>query len=111
VCNPGNAQVLPPARILKRSRDSKRPELKDVPHPLVGGAPGLKVVRLLPRIGIHSPKVCCFAQHEICPKINISHTHLGLSTRIATFYFRYLPRARSANFSPKICRDIFLISF
>ena len=34
LCNPGNAQVVPPARILKRSRDSKRPELKDVPHPV-----------------------------------------------------------------------------
>ena len=32
--NPGKAKAVPYARILKRSRDSKRPELKDVPHPV-----------------------------------------------------------------------------
>ena len=34
LCNPGKAKAVPYARILKRSRDSKRPELKDVPHPV-----------------------------------------------------------------------------
>ena len=31
LCNPGKAKAVPYARILKRSRDSKRAELKDVP--------------------------------------------------------------------------------
>ena len=44
LCNPRKAKTVPCARILKRSRDSKRPELRVCAHP-VNSAAFSRIVR------------------------------------------------------------------